>query len=778
MEKLRKNTEEADKNMLGLFIHRYIPYWPLFAIVLIIFCALAWTYLYFTPPVYEVTANILIKDEKKGADEAKILDALNIYSANKIVENEIEVLRSKELLKDVVTQLHLNTPVFEETAFGSKPAYTTSPIIAELKNSDVPTREKIPFTYDKKRNTVLIANSSIPLNTWVNTTFGTVRFLKNTKFKVDAVNPLYFSIITNQTAVNNIEQDLRISAASKLSTVINLKYKDQVPARGEDILNTLILSYNRAALIDKNTLAANTLAFVNNRIKYVVKELDSIENKIEKYRTKKGVINLGEQGKIVMENVGDNDRKMSTINTQLAMLEKAERYVRIKDDQIGVVPSMSGFEDPMLTRMLQKLMEAQIQYESLKKTVPEGHPMVVTLRNEIENIRPTILENIQNQRMSLMASKNNISATNGMYSSILQTIPQKERELLEISRQQSIKNDAYSFLLHKREETALSYAASVADSRTIDHAVASIEPVSPKKWLVYLGAFAAAFIFSLAIVHGRESLTDRILFRSDIEALTDLPVVAEIIKVKSKQPIVVNSNKINQLCCVEQFRQLRAAFGLNSRQIINKKILVTSSVSSEGKSFISNNLALSIAMSGRKVVLMDLDLRNPKTSALHHLSAKAGVAEFLENNEKPIAEIIYPTENKNLYVVPSGSSAINPTELLLSGDLGKLFNHLESLYDLIIIDTCPIDPFTDAYILAEHSDATLFVIRHGFSTKPMVDVLVESSKLNALKNISIVFNAIKSRGFIKNGYGSGYGYGRKNVYDEHAYQIGSIVNKA
>ncbi len=776
MEANKKITDNKEGNLFSALIFRYLPYWPLFVILAII-CGLgAWAYLKVANPVYEITANILIKDEKKGADDPKALEALNIYTSKKIVENEMEVIQSKELMDGVVKKLYLYAPVFEQGKLKATSAYLSSPVTIEAQNPDnLSKQDKIPFSYDNKANEVVIGGKHYPINNWENTPFGVLKFSLNTSQKEKPLYPLYFSLVSAKQATDDIAHNLEVTTTNKLASIINLKYKDPVPLRGENILNELIHQYDQAAIDEKNTLASNTLSLIENRIKLVTKELGTIENKVQEYKSKKGVVDLSEQGKQFLNNVSDNDRKLTEVNSQLAALDQIQKYVVSKEDQIGIVPSTLGVNDPELSQLLQKLYDSEMQYEKLKKTTGGGNPVMLSLSDEIESMRPAILEHLRNQRMTLEATRNNISSTNGAYTSMLQTIPQKERELLEISRQQAIKNDVYSYLLHQREETALSYASNVSDSRVIDKAEASVTPVSPKKIIVLAAAMLLAFVLGFAYVSAKEMLNNKVLFRSEIEAATHIPIVAEITKVRGKQALIINDPK--QLFVVEQFRQLRAAIGLYGKHVERKKLLITSSVSGEGKSFISTNLALSLALSGKKVVLLDMDLRNPNTSDVFDLNDQKGVAEFLEGEYEPY-ECIHKTDYKNLFVVPAGSASINPTELLLKGDLQKLFTYLQEVFDFIIVDTSPVDPVTDAYILSEYCDATLFVVRHNYTPKAMVQLLDENNKIKALKNLNIVFNGLKPRGFMKKGFGFGFGYGYDYVYGEKVYKTRSRKKKA
>jgi tyrosine-protein kinase Etk/Wzc len=774
-----KITNAKEKSAIEAFMYRYTPYWPLFTLLLVLGGAGAYLYLKFiAKPVYEISANLLVEDQNKGADESKILQALNITS-NKIVDNEIEVVRSKELLKEVIDSLKLYAPVYESGTIVSTSAYTSSPISISLMDPyNIPEVDKIFFSYNKKNNSVTVEGKNYALNEWVKTSFGIARFSPNAHFKTASDKPLYFTLNDPKQVLDGLYNRLLVTPASKLSSVIILTLNDEVPQRGEDILNLLLRSYYRAAIDDKNSLASNTLSFVEQRIRTVARELDSIEKKMQQYRNQKGIVDLSEQGKLYLQNVGDNDKKMTDVDMQLAMLSEVEKYVEDKDNKIGVVPSISGVKDEqLLAPLLQKLYESQMQYERLRKTIPEGNPSMYSLRNEIESMRPTILENIRNQRSSLVAGRGSLSAGTDKFMSMLQSIPKKEKELLDISRQQAIKNDAYSFLLQKREETSLAYAAMVNNTKTINTATASFDPVSPKKAFVFLSALAAALLLGFAFVNLKEQFTNKVLFRSDIEDITSIPIVAEIMSVKGKQPIVLNHKNVKQLSCIEQFHQLRFAIGLNNRLLRHKKILVTSGNAAEGKSFISNNLAISLASSGKKVVVVDFDFRNPKTSALYQLQASKGLADFFERDDLQIDDIIYESDNPNLFLVPAGCSVSNPTELLLKKDLEKLFDHLESKFDFIVMDTAPVGPILDAFVVSEYCDAVLFVIRHGYTSKAMLESLQKGQKINAFKNMCIVFNGIKPRGFIKKGYGFGYGYGSNYMYGENVYQIGKLANR-
>jgi len=775
----QKKKNGSHHNVISMVMFRYMPYWPIFLILTIICGAIGWAYLnFYAVNKYAVNATILVKDEKKGVEDSKTIEELDAVRSKKIVENEMQVISSKTLLGKVVVNLSLYAPVYEERSLTPVSAYASSPIILVAQDPDkiiMPDEDsdnKFYFSYKDDNNPkVTIGKDTYPMDVWVNTPFGTMMFKKNpAKTKLPS-GPLFFSIVSPDRIINSLVQNIEIGAPNKLSSVISLSYEDEEPKRGKDILNELIGAYNQSAINDKKILTDKTLAFLDERIRDVSKQMDSIEENVQNYKSTKGIVELGEQSRLYLQTNQENDKKLTDINMQLTVLDEVERYVASKDSKASIVPSTLGVSDPLLSQMLSKLYDAEVNYEKLKQTTAENNPLLVSVVNEMEKIRPGILETIRSQRRNLQAGQSRLSNAQGSNSTMLQGIPQKEKELVEIKRQQSIKSDVYAYLLNKREETALTRSSLGSDSRVVDAAQASIDPVSPKKLFVYLVAVLIGMILGIIFVSMREFLTNKIIFRTEIENYTSVPVVGEITAV-AKQSIFKGkgSKKLAQTILSEQFRQIRMSLKLYRKQGGTKrKLLVTSSIGGEGKSFVSGNLAKSLASSGKKVVLIDMDMRNPKTTNLFGLNDKSGIKEFLEG-DKQIEDIIYQTENEHLYLIPAGGLAINPTELLLSSGLGRLFDYLEKNFDFIIADTAPVQPVTDAYVVSEYCDITLFVVRHRYTPKVMVQLLDDNNKIKALKNLNIVFNGVKSRGLLgSTGFGYGYGYGYEYGYGERKY---------
>lgn len=763
MQFSRKVTDEQSSSIVTQGIYRFIPYWPLFLVLFAVGIAAAYTYLKMATPMYECTASLLIKDEHKGTEESKTVESLDKLSTKKIIENETEVIQSASLLKKVVNRLYLYAPVYREETLKNESAYSNSPVQIELASiDDITPVEKVYFTYNYKDSTVNVGGTAYPVNKWLETSYGKLKFKNNPLAKGQQQGKLFFSIASPKSIVSTLSNSLKVTTSNKMTSILNLTLTDEDPKKGEAILNELLTVYNEAILNEKSTLANNTLQFIEKRLQAVEHDLDSTEKKIQSFKSNSGAVDLSTQGQLFLQNVSANDQKMGDINMQMAVLNQVETFVNSKENGSGIVPSTLGVADPALSHLVEKLYSAELEYEQLKTTTAENNPILVSVADRIQKIRPGIIQNIESQRRSLVASRNNLSSTNSGYGSILRSMPEKERELLEINREQSIKNNIYNLLLQKREETALSYASTVSENQIINSAASSEKPVSPKKKIVYLASMLMALLAGMGFVYARESFSRKIMFRHEIEQLIALPIIGEISIDNSKNAIVVSNTK--KTFIAEQFRKLRMSLSYMGISPKHKRIMVTSSISGEGKSFIATNLALTLALSNKKVVLLDFDLNNPTLSKKLNIAYHYGIADYLEGKVEADEILIQTGDNPNFYMIPPGSLPYNPTELIMNGKTEELLNYLDTKFDYIIIDTAPVVPVTDAYILSPLCDVTLFVVKHGFTPKVFIERLDENNKINHLNNAAIVFNGVTPRGFGSSHYGYGYGYGY--IYDD------------
>jgi capsular exopolysaccharide synthesis family protein len=429
---------------------------------------------------------------------------------------------------------------------------------------------------------------------------------------------------------------------------------------------------------------------------------------------------------------------------------------------------MIGINDPTLGQLLEKLYSAELEYKRLAAVTGEKNDQLVMLRDQITQIKPNILENISSIRRNLSVSQSRMSGNLSQTNALLRNIPEQEKALIEISRQQAIKNSIYTFLLEKREEAALSYASAVADSRVIESARSTGNPIKPVPLMIYGIAFFAGIILAVLYVAIKEQFNNKIMFAKDLEIQSRVPIIGEVSHSAKNEDFVIAEGKRTEVA--EQIRAIRgnlSYFGLNEKD--KKVLLVTSSIPGEGKSFISTNLAISLTLTGKKVALMELDLRKPKVSKLFNIKRDKGISNYL-SGAAAFEEIIQTSSFKNLYIVPSGPIPPNPTELLLLPAFSELMQELKIHFDIIIVDTPPIGLVSDAQILATHSDASIYVARHDHTPKSYISLIRSLYEGHKYPNMSVVFNGVKRRGMkYGKGYGYGNGYGNNQNYGSGYY---------
>ena len=764
---IQDNIQTTNETLFSKLLAKYIPYWPMFLVLGILSFGVALAYIKITPKKYQSTASLIIKDEKKGNDDSRIMESLNLMGSKKIIENEIEVLKSRPVIETVVKNFRLYAPVYLEEGFLDQYLYENAPLTIEslepqkLKNS----REKLYLQLDNQdKKTILINGKKAGFaGAWLTTDYGILRFnISDPSKLIDPSKKYFFQVIGVPFKTKNILDNLKVTSANKLSSVIELKYNDFTPQLAQDILDQIISSYNTAAINEKNILAKSTLAFIEERLNVVGSQLNAIEQQIQQYKAQSGAFDISTQGQLFLQNVSSNDQKLSEINVQLSVMNDLQGQLESHTNLSGNHTVLLGNIDPILTQMIGALNAAELEREKLKKTVAENNPMLISISDQIAKIKENIKDNIRDQRRNLEATKNNLFATNTNYNNLLHDIPVKERALLEISREQSIKSGIYSFLLQKREESELSFVSNIAESRIINHAQALNNPVSPNLMIVFGMAVCAVFGIPVTLIGVKETLSSTILYRAEIESMVNVPIIGEIEYHKKSKPLAIETGK--RSLAAEEFRRLRYVIQDILKAAENKMLLVTSSISGEGKSYIATNLAISFSLTGKKVVLVDFDLHNSSLGKIFNNTEMKGVTDVLLGTTGVDKLVKLVPGYENLYFLPSGSIHDEPSGILENERTVEMFRFLQSQYDLIIIDSPPVALVTDAHYLTNLCAASIFAVRHGFTPKSLLKRFETNNAVHPLVNPLIVFNGVKTRGFAGNdngyGYGYKYGYGR------------------
>ncbi len=759
---------ESHESLFSKTVSMFVAYWPVFIAFGILLVSAAFIYLRYATPKYQATASLIIKDEKKGSEESKLLESLNLIGQKKIIENEIEVMHSRDIIEVVVKKMHLYAPIYRQGKVSTYSAYGTAPVFIEAKNPDQikGVTAKIYFKYDASGSYVLLDNKlAVPVKEWVNTPYGVLRFTPNQNYVAYEVDkPYYFNMVNINAVVNGINANLKVTATNKLSSIINLQYTDKRPQLAEDVLNEIIKSYTQVSINEKNSLARNTLSFIDERLAVVRNDLDMMESKIRNYKGNAQAVEIGAQGQLYLQNVSANDKRLGELDMQLSVINELEKQVRVNNVNVGILPASLGVVDPTISQLVNSLNSSELELEKLNKTVAENNPILLAVKDQIANSKKRITENINSYRQSLETSKENLYANNRTYNKMIQTIPTKEQTLVEISRDNKIKSDIYSFLLQKREESELAYTSNLTNNQVINYAQASTTPVSPNRMIIFGSLLLGLFIVPFGALTAREKMNSSILYRNDIENLTAIPIIGEL-TYNDANNLMLNDNKGKPV--LDEFRRLRYSLLSNGVGIDKRKIMVSSSITGEGKSYVAENLAKSYALTGKRVVLVDFDLHNSSLKEQFNMNDTLGISDYL-SGDCDLEDIIQPLEGfENFSFIAAGTSKNDPFSLLERTATKDLMRFLDHNYDIIIIDTPPVIQVTDAYILSMFCDTTLFVVKHGYSPKRLIKILELNNESNLLKDTAIVFNGVKTRGFLNNskfGYGYGYGYGNNTAY--------------
>ncbi len=757
MGETQQDTQDFGGTSIQELISKYLPYWPILVILMAIGATIAYYKIRKAVPIYQATASLLIKNnEQQGAIIQKLGGGSNYTN----LENEMLIIRSKPVAREVVKELHLYAPIMQEGRVREdQSAYTTSPVVFRVPNPDsIKEVARVDFKYNAATKTVAFGGRAYPLNQWVSTPYGTMMMLPNPKVVDPFTLPMYFSLVSLQNMAGAVQGNLGLNPNGPESSLITLTYNDQSVQRGIDILNTIVNVYNRAAIDDKNKLSENTLRFLDERLKLVATDLDSIERRLQSFRASNRIVDVGVQGNQYLGNLNANDQQITNINLQLTVLDEVQRYLTSKEkNKEALIPAIGTISDPILSSQLQKLYTTESQRAALAATTGENYPSVTALTTEINTIRPTLIENLRNQRQNLLATRNQLNGINNRFNGLVSALPAQERELLNINRQQKVQNDIYTFLLQRREETALTLAATVSDSRLVNDAGGG-GMVYPNVQSNYLQWIFSLLLVGVVFIFIKENLNRNVNSKAEVEKLTPTPIIAEIAHSPLKEAIVVEAG--SRSLVAEQFRYLRTALSYVGINHTHRKILFTSSISGEGKSFVTLNLGATLALTGKKVVVLEMDLRKPKLSEMLGFDRSIGLSDYFIG-AKAISEITKPTPINNLYLLSSGAIPPNPAELLLNGKLEELLLQLEASYDYVLVDTAPVSPVTDAYIISPLCDATLYVVRQGRTPRIMLQRLNDILRSKRLKNMSLIFNGVKQKrfgGYYGYGYTYGYGY--------------------
>lgn len=782
MEKLDLSQLDNEEKALEIryVIARYIQFWPWYLLFIVLFLIGTYVFHRYTVDEYSVSGTLVISTNNKP--EARILDRSSIFTGQQNLENDILMLSSKNLAREALNKLHFDVEYHAKTAIKVIELYDRSPIRIEvdwshMQMTDTPMELEIlneetflirPETAGIFDFTPAVAAGDEGL---FNKTFSfgeDVETVKS-KFKVHLVNPgrvgevIVFTFRHPTSLEESLARSVSINPLKSMASVLELRMTTKVVEKGRDYINSLMQSYLEYELRVKNKNAENTLNFIEEQLGYLEDSLRKKEQELQRFKVDNRMINVSEEFSEILNRMNRLEEQEQDLEFQLSYYDNVKKYLeqKSKDFSQVIAPSVVGIPDPLLNGLIQTLVTLSQDRRKLLASVNENHPEVGKIDVQMEKVQDALFENVQNLIQNTQVRISTLKRDIKGYESEFLKMPESESRYSSIYREYELRENLYTYLLEKRAEAGIAKASNVSDNSILDYAKKGTL-IFPKKQQNYLMAIALGFLLPFGFIVLRDIFDDRINNQRDLKKHFMIPQLSIIGYSEKDTNMVVLEHPKSAVS--ESFRSLRSAINYLAADKKNKKILVTSSVSGEGKTFISLNLASVMALGGKKTVVVGADLRRPKLGSYFNQPEKKGLSTYLIGKTSE-EEIVLPTNHENLFFVPSGIIPPNPAELLQTGRLKDFINYLEERFDMVIFDTPPLGLVSETIDLMRLFDINLYVVRQNYTLKDHLVMINDLFNNKQVKNVYGVFNGIVDSGYYYEGYN--YGYGNTYLYSQN-----------
>lgn len=792
LESIQENEEKSSFDFAVIYT-TLILNWKWFVLSLIICLGAAHIYLRYATPIYQAAAKLLIKEEQNGRRGNSIQSSANlgIISNSNGIDNEMEILKSRTLAQQAVYDLKLYTTYRHEGRIKDHLIYGEQEVNVDmdyehLKKLNAPMSFKITR---EGRNYHVVGSYFVPIDdnsynpgpvtvdkvitalpATLGTRVGMVKFTQNGNYMLRDGESLKVTMIAPEIAAGKYVGSLSVSPSTKATSIAQLVITDEIPQRAIDYLKQLAIVYNRQANEDKNQIAVRTEQFINQRLEKINAELGNTEGQLENYKKRNNMVQLSMNASTAFSNADSYAQKLNEANTQVALLDELTKYMNEPSNRHQPIPSNVGLNDASATSLINKYNEIALQRNQLLHSASESSPTVTPLTSQLDDLQASIKRAMSQARAGLNIQRNSIASQQGKYQGQISNTPEQERILTQIGRQQEVKSGLYLMLLQKREENSISLAATADKGKLIDNPVFAGK-VTPKDSIILMIAFGLGLAIPALILFLLAFFRYKIEGHDDVAKLTKLPIIADVAiasdRAKTKADIVVHENKNNLM--EEIFRSLRTNLQFLMKEH-DKVILMTSTTSGEGKTFIASNVAISFALLGKKVVLVGLDIRKPRLAELFEIDDHHhGITNLLIKDnitwDDVNKQIVNSGVNNNLDLLMAGPVPPNPGELVTRKSLEETIDTLKEHYDYIIIDTAPVGLVTDTLALGRIANATVYVCRADYTQKSSFGLINGLAYEKKMPNMSIVLNGVD---LSKKKYGYYYGYGKYGKYGKYA----------
>lgn len=754
-----KTTTYNDLINLREIVIKYLRKWYWFVISVFVCFLIAFLYIKITIPTYQVQSTILLRQDNSnmGFSEMAILESMGMGGTSKEVEDEIQVLKSKTIMMNVIQHLGIQTEYLQKKGLRQIDTYPeiplelitpvgfndtlTNTVVLEIKA--VSAGYKINFEAGKIKSKYILKD----ISETINTPFGALKLKAGKDFSKEGVYTIKTFPIRSIT--ESYSKSVKIAAVTKKSNAISISTVAGNVTKAKDVINKLVELYNLDAVVDKNMIASNTKKFVDERLVLIENELQSVEQNVENYKKDNQLTNISSEASLFLQSSSEYNKKLAEVETQLNLVSYIESHVKDSKNIYSLIPANLGIQDNSLLNLISNYNNVLLERLRLMRTTNDENPVITQMEQQIKIVRSSIIASIASVKDGLKIAKMDILGKENQFNSKIKKVPTQERQYIEIKRQQEIKQNLYLFLLQKREENALTLASAIPTAKTLDAAYSSVIPVAPKMMIVFAITLLLGLFIPVGIIYVLELMNNKITNKKELLRLVKAPYLGSIGINKSQDRVVVREGKTTPI--VEMFRMIRTNLQFMIGGTKSPVILVTSSVGGEGKSFTAINLASSFALLNKKVVLIGLDIRKPMLGDYMHIEKNKGISLYLSNPDYKLSDIIIPSGIHSLLkVIPAGPIPPNPAELIMSDRLEELIAELKNEYDYIIIDSAPVGIVSDTFLINRVIDLSIYVSRQNYTPREMTEIINDIHNNNKLNNMGLVLNGVEEM--------AGYGY--------------------
>ncbi len=772
---LEKNTNEGLNINLRKAVFTYLKHWKWFVLSCVVFLTVTYVNLRYTTPQYMAVAKIMLLDEKDNSAGALKDLALFSEAEDAMVEDEIQVILSRSFLKNIIKKLNLNITYYVQGRVGESELYKNAPIAINFIESDsVINKTSFNFQAEILSNSTFnyrLNDEDIPkkyaFGETIPTHFGGMIITPKTGYFENFIgNDIRVKITPINYLAESLKSGVNISPSGKSSKVLWISYVDPVIEKAIDIVNTLIVEYNISTIEKKNEISKNTADFINERVELIAADLVNVDDSIVRFKTGNKITDVSSEAGQYLSSSVLNEQQLDQAKMELSLLNTMKDALGDDSSKYQPVPANLGMGDPTISGLSARYNEILERRKSLLQSAGEQNSVVQQLDQTLTGIRNSLGQSIENSSRSLRLQVGSLQGQTQRINSRIYSVPGQESRLRSIERSQGIKESLYLYLLEKREEATISLTATSPSAKVIDDAYNTTGgPVSPNKKIAYITAIFLGLFIPFGTIYIKNLLDNKIHNKADLEQeIKNITVLGEVPKVSNKDKLLVERNDRSILS--ESFRIINTNFEFVKRgrnvENYDNVVFVTSTINGEGKSFFSLNLALTIANTNKRVLLIGADIRNPQIFAAINTNkknsdAKWGFTEFLADKSIMVGDTInsYEINKIKLDILLSGQVPPNPAELLLSMRVKELFDSVSDQYDYVIVDTAPSMLVTDTLLIAPFAGHTMYITRAGYTEKQILNFAKELHQTKKLNGMMLVINDVKQFNF---GYGAKYGY--------------------